>query len=896
MQLKITPKNKEYFKLIKEALDQRRLAFFVGAGVSNASNPQYPSWAKITETLKKELNGCKETDPLKIAQHYAIKYSKPKLKEAVISCFPENEKTSDIQESILDLKPHYIISTNWDCLFENFLSERISYIYDVIASDNELVKSKNECKIIKMHGDFSHNNYVFTEDDYLNYSRSFPLIENYVKSIISTHTIVMMGYSFSDIDLKKIVNWLQNNSKVQPPIYMLTHQKDEYLENYLKKYGIKTIAINSENKSQVLRDFLQTLLCMNDYSQDPVKFVYNKIKRYEEYETVLQDNIQNSLGLCDIRYNSHKKGILHFQDFDSIIEEDNIQRNIYKRFIKSIDTSNETIKKIINILSKANITGIITSKNKDGTYRYKSFEDYCQYNESPLLNFDFSFHKSSDITHNFLEKILCLAEQDRTYEAFETNKELISHCEKTHNYAYLFIGFFNHNKLLYRLQLLSKKTRELAKQEKKHPLDDLYTSLPQKIQQDYREIYRFLTLQDLYKRHFNVSNDIKMKEKNVRIIEKGGEVFSSDEGKSQSTLRNLIEYVLDNGICIEHHTLFREICQKYVKISFLQQHKQKNFSLDKFELYACVKYFTTEELTFLFDDLKKATRKKSFQLASEQQDWLVKKALNNCVHHFIQEESCAIYAYFDHYIENILFLLAHNKLSEELLNIIWNYLNKLVDEAHNTLAIFSAINTFVDIQWNLYRKTFNAKQIIALLENLLRKFAYKKTNGYEETAMSWNSLYNLYACGRNVQSKFTSEEIILQVMQKIDKFSQNKKIRFIQNVLLELYQISDKKCKRTIQQYALKQKLNTSDNFESLLEFLNYRLHLAALSIEKNSHDICKMVEKTLQEYPDKVYYFSIRTTANLLDLLKKFDSNYASANQKVQRKVNELNKKFGHT
>ena len=896
MQNNIALENKEYFRLIKKDLDERRLAFFVGAGVSKASNPHYPSWAQITETLKEGLNGCEETDPLKIAKLYALKYSKLKLKETVLSCFPQKDNPSDIQELILDLKPHYILSTNWDCLFENLLSERISYIYDVVASDSELVESKNDCKIIKMHGDFSHNNYVFTEDDYSNYSKNFPLIENYIKSIISTHTIVMMGYSFSDIDLKQIVDWLQNNSTVQPPIYMLTYRKDENLEKYLQKYGIITIVTNSKNKDQYLRDFLRTLLRMDDYTQDPKKFVYSKIKRYEDYDTVLQENIQGSLGQCVIRYNSRKSGILHFQNHDSIIEEENIQRNIYKQFVEDLDINNETIRKLINILSKANITGIITSQNKDGTYRYESFEHLCQYNESPLLNFDFSIHKSSNITHNFLEKIFCLAEQDRTSEAFETNKELISHCEKTHNYAYLFIGFFNHNILLHRLQMSSPKTRELVKEEKKHSLDDLYSTLPQKIRQDYKEIYQFLTLQDLYKKHFNVSNDVKANENNVRIVENGGQVFSSDDGKSQSILRNLIEFVLDNGIYIEHHPLFCEICQKYVKISYLQQHRQKALSLDKFELYTCIKYFTTKELKYLFDDVKKTIKRKKFQLPAELQCWLVKEALNNCVHHFIKEDYNAIYIYFDHYIENILFLLAHNKLSEELLDDIWSYLNKLVDEAHNTLAIFSAINTFVAIQWNLHKKTFNAKQIITLLENLLRKFAFKRTNGYEENAMSWNSLYNLYACGQYMQSKFTSETIITQVMQNIDNFSQNKKISFIQNVLLELYQISDKKCQKAIKQYALKQKFKTSDNFHSLLEILNYRLHLAALDIEKDTNGICQMTEKVLQEYPDKAYYYSIGTTANLLDFLQKKDASYSATNQKVQQIVKELNKKFGHT
>ena len=80
--------NKEYLRLIKEVLEQRRLAFFIGAGVSRATNKKYPSWTTVTETLRKGLGGCDETDPLKIAQLYALKFGNLKLKETVKSLFP----------------------------------------------------------------------------------------------------------------------------------------------------------------------------------------------------------------------------------------------------------------------------------------------------------------------------------------------------------------------------------------------------------------------------------------------------------------------------------------------------------------------------------------------------------------------------------------------------------------------------------------------------------------------------------------------------------------------------------------------------------------------------------------------------------------------------------------
>jgi len=60
-----------------------------------------------------------------------------------------------------------------------------------------------------MHGDFNNHNIVFKEDDYLDYQYNFPLIENYIKSILSTHTVLFSGCSYNDINYKQIMKWLQ---------------------------------------------------------------------------------------------------------------------------------------------------------------------------------------------------------------------------------------------------------------------------------------------------------------------------------------------------------------------------------------------------------------------------------------------------------------------------------------------------------------------------------------------------------------------------------------------------------------------------------------------------------------------------------------------------------------
>lgn len=93
-------------------------------------------------------------------------------------------------------------------LFDRDCRKKNLAIYDTIATDSELLKSAHQNKIVKIHGDFLHKNIIFSEQDYLNYSDLFPIVENYVKNIVATNTVILLGYSFNDLDLKQLVNWV----------------------------------------------------------------------------------------------------------------------------------------------------------------------------------------------------------------------------------------------------------------------------------------------------------------------------------------------------------------------------------------------------------------------------------------------------------------------------------------------------------------------------------------------------------------------------------------------------------------------------------------------------------------------------------------------------------------
>ncbi|WP_225087092.1 SIR2 family protein [Pectobacterium colocasium] len=222
-----------------------KLVFFIGAGFSKFSETDLiktPSWNELIDELKEDLNIYNENDHLKIAQLYFLKYGQHTYENKVKSSIKDLEPSS-FHKKLFYLNPHHVITTNWDNLIEKTVKE-MSLAYELVSSDTDLAQSNLDKKIIKMHGDFRQHNFIFKEDDYLKYSQNFPLIENYIKGIFSTNTIVFLGYSYNDYNLKQIVSWITSISKATPPKYLLQNNFDEAQAQaqYLKNHGISLLA------------------------------------------------------------------------------------------------------------------------------------------------------------------------------------------------------------------------------------------------------------------------------------------------------------------------------------------------------------------------------------------------------------------------------------------------------------------------------------------------------------------------------------------------------------------------------------------------------------------------------------------------------------------------------
>lgn len=249
----ITNTAKSHIRQIQRAIRENRLVIFVGAGVSASAG--VPNWSQLIDAFKEELDiPSYENDYLKIAQLYKNQRKHKEYKERVEEILYAGDKRfNEIHEELLALNPCHIVTTNYDELLEQAIG-KMNERFHTVRRDEDLPYNRGEKLLIKMHGDFRADNIVLTENDYLDYSRNFPLVRAYVMSLFASKLVLFVGFSFSDINLKYILRDVRASlgDKMQP-VYMLSNDD-------MKSYAIDYFDSNYVHVVQLgMQDVISTL-------------------------------------------------------------------------------------------------------------------------------------------------------------------------------------------------------------------------------------------------------------------------------------------------------------------------------------------------------------------------------------------------------------------------------------------------------------------------------------------------------------------------------------------------------------------------------------------------------------------------------------------------------------
>ena len=201
---------KESIDILHQAYVSKKLVLFVGAGVDR--NSDMPLWDDAKKEFCKHMNiRSEDVDNLKVPQFYFNSRGKKEYVELSREIFHYGRELpiNDLHRKVVDFNVNTIITTNYTDFLAQEMSNR-GHIYTTVSQDKDLPYIKNEKLIIKMHGDFQHDNFVLKEDDYLRYSYNFRLIETYIKAIIAKNIVLFIGYSFNDPDMKQLFSWVKD--------------------------------------------------------------------------------------------------------------------------------------------------------------------------------------------------------------------------------------------------------------------------------------------------------------------------------------------------------------------------------------------------------------------------------------------------------------------------------------------------------------------------------------------------------------------------------------------------------------------------------------------------------------------------------------------------------------
>lgn len=219
---------KSAFEQIKKAAQSNQLVVFIGAGMSN--NFGFPTWNGLVRAMYEELTGRKTSKGKRFSSDELLRIPQA-LREKDRKAFDRILKESfgthrvlsaenAMLDEIMKLKPKHIITTNFDVLIERYLQDKneafseehsakdgyaklvhnhMPYRYMTVVKDGDMVAADANHLLLKIHGDVQNmDSLVLCEDDYLEYSDSHILMENFIKSLLINHTFLFVGYGVGD--------------------------------------------------------------------------------------------------------------------------------------------------------------------------------------------------------------------------------------------------------------------------------------------------------------------------------------------------------------------------------------------------------------------------------------------------------------------------------------------------------------------------------------------------------------------------------------------------------------------------------------------------------------------------------------------------------------------------
>ncbi|HDX9021743.1 TPA: SIR2 family protein [Klebsiella oxytoca] len=902
--------NNKHIDTILNAVDEDSLAIFVGAGVSKSSENEIiklPSWGDLIEELKTELNIDYEVDYLKVAQLYFLEFGEHLYYKKIKSFFPSDIPPSKIHKLIFEVNPHVVITTNWDCILESVIRDN-AYIYGLVASDKDLMKSSLDKKLIKMHGDFSNHNIVFKEDDYINYEFNFPLISNYIKSILSTHTVLFLGYSYNDFDIKQIIKWTQNHSNVRPPMFLVVFKADPAQSKYLLSHGITTIVLDDKSAvdhfnnyyTSQLYNFLLLIKNKNISNVSPnniIKQVHNRLLPLNTLEGILAEQVIKSLTNCGLIYTNtdgKPRAFLYFYTKEVTIDFNESLRSIYSQFVMVVKNNDEKENKsitnklepIFNILKKADISGIIIDEKKENAVVFSESND----SELNNIHFDFNYEKEFDYTRKGRSSINLTYDRIDPYVfyqnghnelAYMASEDLISYDLKLKNYASLLLTLFNQNVILHQLKY-GFSTNDKYNEIESNNILEIFEGFPRKIRRSVSMVLELVNFNYLF--NFNYTIDSLLVKAKDRKNSNSLFSWDSEEFKPEFLHMNLVNFVMKNGFLIDVYKEFRYAINKFIQIIITKQKKEDRITLKKEELFSCIKYIEIKKLREYFKNIRNRSYL-SLDVCDDDARWLVDRVFINLTESYITDNK--FYSKSDDYIVKLLFLISNSKEIENHKSIVYDKVIKLLSHNANSIQLIEAIDDFITLGFNRLLLEYNKDFVEEVVILIVAKLAEGRINGSERIAFITKGVQNIFLVAKELKITYKDKDMAKALVMQLSNMKDDDKARSVETIIYELHLIANAPVKNILVEYVKSiplSKLNPNKK-------LRLGLFLMASGIAPADSALAKDAENSMGQFSKYKYSTEALAYEDVLRFLveKKGMKDYLPALSKIE----SITKKF---
>lgn len=262
-------------------LDEGTASIFAGAGLSIPAG--YVNWQKLMSEIAEDLglNIEIESDLVSLAQYHVNEnMNRTKINRKILEEFTDETEETENHRIIARLPLSSIWTTNYDELIESSIKKQ-NKVVDIKFNNKQLLvtKPKRDIVVYKMHGDVSHPaDAIITKQQYERYHHTHEPFINALTGELTTKTFLFLGFSFNDPNLDYVLSRLnyrfQENQRQHyqfilkqrlgdsnnPDQATLDYnvKKQFLMTNDLKRYGIKSLLINSYDEITEILNEIET--------------------------------------------------------------------------------------------------------------------------------------------------------------------------------------------------------------------------------------------------------------------------------------------------------------------------------------------------------------------------------------------------------------------------------------------------------------------------------------------------------------------------------------------------------------------------------------------------------------------------------------------------------------